>query len=177
MMITNGINLTTIQDLVPMFIIPVIPENTMSLSTSYQRHNTRPPASHFQMMWPSPRVVLTMNYSSIYWNLTPANLTTIMDYPAVVPFGPNYIYATIHHLIYRSLSISAIIPVAYTTTYLVRYCTNGLSGRNRPVDVKKLRKFSLFKPDNIVMKTLEATTQLGGFNKRLLMRKSNNRFP
>ena len=27
------------------------------------------------------------------------------------------------------------------------------------------------------MKTLEATTQLGGFNQRLPMRKSNNRFP
>ena len=62
----------------------------------------------------------------------------------VGPFGPNYIYATTHHLISSSLSIAAIIPAVYTINYLVRYCINGLSGRNHPVDVKKLQKFFPF---------------------------------
>ena len=97
--------------------------------------------------------------------------------PAVYPFGPNYIYDTIHHLISRSSSINTTIPPAYTIASLVRYCINGLSIRNRHICVKKLCKLFLFKPDNILMKTLEATTQLIGFNKRLPMRQSNKRFP
>ena len=36
------------------------------------------PESPFQMMWPSPRVILMMNYSPIYRNLTPTNLKIIM---------------------------------------------------------------------------------------------------
>ena len=90
-------------------------------------------------------------------------------------FGLNYIYATTHHLISSSLYISAIIPATCTTTYLVRYFINGLSGCNRPVDVKKLRKFYLSNPENIVIKTLESTTQLGSFNQRLPARQYNKR--
>ena len=74
--------------------------------------------------------------------------------PAVGPFGPSYIYATTHHLIYISLYIAAILPAAYTIASLVCYCINGLYIRNCPVDVKKLRKFFLLEPDNIAMKTL-----------------------
>ena len=88
---------------------------------------------------------------------------------------PNYIYANTHHLIHISLSISSIILSAYNIVSIVRYCNNGLSVHNFPVDVMKLQKFSLFKLDNIVMKTLEATTQLFGFNQCLPMRQSNQR--
>ena len=75
------------------------------------------------------------------------------------------------------MSNSEIIPAVYTITSLVRYCINSLSGINQPVYVKKLHKFSLFKPDNIVMKTLEATIQIGGFNQCRPMRQYNKRFP
>ena len=54
---------------------------------------------------------------------------------------------------------------------------NGISGHKYTVDVKKIRRFFLFKPGNVVMKTLEATTQFGDFNLRLLMIQSNKRFP
>ena len=97
--------------------------------------------------------------------------------PAASPFVPNYIYATTHPLISSSLSIAAIIPAVYTITSLVRYYINGLSGRNHPVDVNKLHKFSLFKTDNILMNNLEATIQIDGFNQYRPMRKSNKRFP
>ena len=93
------------------------------------------------------------------------------------PFAPNYVYATTNHLIDSSLFITKIIPAAYTIAILVLYCINGISRRNFPVDVKKLRRFFLFKPDNVVMKTLDATTQFGGFNLRILMIQSNKRFP
>ena len=53
---------------------------------------------------------------------------------------------------------------------------NGLYGLNSLVDVKKLSKSFLFKPDNIFMKTLEATTKLGGFNQCLPIRNSNKQF-
>ena len=98
-------------------------------------------------------------------------------YLAVGPFGPRYIYDTTRHLISISLYITTILGSEYTVASLVRYCINSLSRRNRPVDIKKLSKFFLFKPDNTVMKTLEATTQLGGFNKLLLIRQSNKHFP
>ena len=52
-------------------------------------------------------------------------------------------------------------------SFLVRNWINSLSGHNWPVDVNKPRKFFLFKPENIVMKILEATTQIVGFNQRL----------
>ena len=45
------------------------------------------------------------------------------------------------------------------------------------MDVKKLRKFFLFKTKNIFMKNLEATTQLGGFNQQLPMRQYTESFP
>ena len=45
------------------------------------------------------------------------------------------------------------------------------------MDKNELRKLFLFKPDNIFMKTLEDTTQLGGFNKHLPMRNSNKKLP
>ena len=77
---------------------------------------------------------------------------------AVVPFGPKYIHATTNHLISSSLSIATIVPAACTIDFLVCYFINGLYGRNCTVDIKKLRKFFLFKPETIVMKTLEATT-------------------
>ena len=55
---------------------------------------------------------------------------------SVGTFVPNYIYATTHHLISRLSSIYAILPDAYTITLLVRYCINGLYGRNCPANVK-----------------------------------------
>ena len=57
-----------------------------------------------------------------------------------------------------SSSIAKIVPSSYTIASMVRYCINGLSGRNQPVDVNKLRRFFLFKTNNIVMNTLEVTT-------------------
>ena len=167
------------QALVPTFLLPVIPDQTMSSSPSYQNKNTRLPASPFQMMWPSPRMLLTTDYSSIYRNLTPTNLKIIMPYLHLLQSAPlgTTIYANTHQLISSSSYISAITPVACTITSLVCYCINGLSGRNLSVDFKNLRKFSLFKTDTIVMKNLEATTQLGGFNQSLPTRQSNKRFP
>ena len=90
--------------------------------------------------------------------------------PAVGPYGPNYVYATTHQLIYRPLYMSAIVITAYTIASLVHYFINGLSGRKPPVDVKRLERFLLFNTDNVVMKNIEATYQLGGFNQRLPMR-------
>ena len=95
----------------------------------------------------------------------------------VSPFDPNYVYATTHNLISRSLSIAAILPAAYIIDLLVRYCINGLSSRNRPMDDKKLRRLLTFNQYNVVAKILEDITQIGGFNQRLPMRQSNKRFP
>ena len=53
--------------------------------------------------------------------------------------------------------------MSYTVSSLFLYCINGLFGRNIPVDVKKTHKFFLFNYDNILLKILKATTQLGGF--------------
>ena len=97
--------------------------------------------------------------------------------PAVVPFVLNYIYATTHHFISSSSSITTIIPTVYTITSIIHYWINSLSGRNRPVDIKNIHKFFLFKPENIMMNTLEAMTKPGGFNQFRLMRKYNKRFP
>ena len=97
--------------------------------------------------------------------------------PAVSPYDPNYIYANAHHLISISLSIAAFVPLAYTIASFSHHCINGISGRNLQVGVNKISRFFLFKPDNIAMKTIEATTQLGGFNQSIPMRKSNKRFP
>ena len=38
--------------------------------------------------------------------------------PSVGPFGPNHVYATKHHLISISLSISTILPTAYSIASL-----------------------------------------------------------
>ena len=179
MMTENVMILTMMQALTTTFLITVIPHETVFSGPYYQLQNTRPPASSFQMIWPSPRVLLMMNPSSVYWNLTPADLTIMMSPLHLLQsesLVPKYIYATTHHLILRSLSITAIISTAYTIASIVRYYISGVSRRNLPVDVKKLRKFFLFKTDNIVMKTLEATTQLGGFDQRLPMRQYNKRF-
>ena len=73
--------------------------------------------------------------------------------------------------------ITAIVPDSYTIDFLVCFCINGLSIFNFPVDGKKLCKLFLFKADNIVMKNLEATTQLGGFNQRLPTSEYKNRLP
>ena len=133
--------LMTMQDLVPTFLLPFIPDQIMSLSPSYQRQNTSPPASPFQMMFHSPKVLLTMHSSELdhrkFYNYDGFSTST-----AVVTSGPNYIYATTHHLIYISSSITTIIPAAYNIASLVRYCINGLSGSNRPVDVNNIHNFS-----------------------------------
>ena len=44
------------------------------------------------------------------------------------------------------------------------------------MEIKKPRRLFLFKPDNIVIKTLEDTTKIDGFNKHLQMRQYNNWF-
>ena len=72
--------------------------------------------------------------------------------PAVSRYESNHIYANTHHLIYISLSIAAFVPVAYTIASFSHYFINGLSGHNLQVDVNKISRFILFKPDNIVMK-------------------------
>ena len=96
---------------------------------------------------------------------------------AVGPFVPNYVYATTHRLISSFLSIALIILTAYTIASIFCYCINSLSNRNRQVDVNKISKVFLFNPDNVMMKTLEATTQIGDLNQRLQIRQSNKRLP
>ena len=91
----------------------------------------------------------------------------------VSPFGTNYIYVATDQLMFRSSSISAVVTATKTIASLVRYCINGVSGHNRPVYVNKLSRLFLFKPADIVMKILEATNQLGGFNQRLPTRHPN----
>ena len=86
------------------------------------------------------------------------NYNGFSESPDGSPLGTNYVYATTHQLIYSSYYISSIVPAAYTIASPVCYCMNGLSGRNRPVDIYELKIFFLFKPDNILMNTLEVTT-------------------
>ena len=69
------------------------------------------------------------------------------------------------------------MPAVCTIAALIRYCINGLSSRNCPVNAGKLRKFFLFKPDNIFMNNIEAAAQLGGSNQHLPIQQSNKRFP
>ena len=76
-----------------------------------------------------------------------------------------------------SYYIVTIVTSDYTIASLVRYCINDLYGCNRSADINKIRRLFLFKPSNIVMKNLEATTQLGGFNQLLQMRHPNKRLP
>ena len=45
------------------------------------------------------------------------------------------------------------------------------------MEVKKITLLFLFKPENIVIKTLETTTKIGGFNQSLQMKQSNKLFP
>ena len=73
--------------------------------------------------------------------------------------------------------ITAIVPADYTIDSLDRYFINGLYDRNQPVDVNKIRRFFLFNPYDVVMKTLKGNTQLDGFNRRLLMIQYNNHLP
>ena len=93
-----------------------------------------------------------------------------------IPFGPNYVYTATRRLISIISAVTDIIKTVFNVNTLVRYCINYLSGRNIPVGVKKFRKFLLFDPDIIVMKALEATTQIGGFNQHLPIQQSRERF-
>ena len=95
---------------------------------------------------------------------------------SVVPFVPNCVYATTHHMISRSSSIYTILPDAYTINLLVCYCMNGLYGRSYPEDVNKLTRFFLFNPYVVTMKTIGDTNQFGGSNQRLQMRQSHKFF-
>ena len=92
----NGMTLTTLQALVPTFLLTFIPDQMISLGPYYQRHNTRLPASPFHMMWPSPSLLLMINSSSMYWNLTPVNLTIIMAPLHLLQPAP--LYPTIYML-------------------------------------------------------------------------------
>ena len=83
--------------------------------------------------------------------------------PTIGPLIPNYVYTAARQLISSVLDINDIVACRWI---------NSLSGRNCSLDVNKLRKLFLFNPGNIVMKTLEANTQLGGFNQCLPMRQS-----
>ena len=122
MMTVNGMTLTMIKSLVLTFLLPVIPNQKMSSSPSYQRYNTRLPASPFQIMWPSPRVLLTMNPSSIYRNYTPANWTIIMvslyllQSPPLVPTISMLPHITQYPAPCLSLQI---IPAIYTFASLL----------------------------------------------------------
>ena len=93
--------------------------------------------------------------------------------PVVGPFGSNYVYSAARQFIDIISYITVSVLTVCTVSALVRYCINGLSGRNSPVDIKKYCNLFLFDPDNIVIKTLEVTTQLGSFNQRLLMQQFN----
>lgn len=88
---------------------------------------------------------------------------------AVGPFGPNHVYAKTRWTIVSISAVTDIVTTVCTVSALVCHYINGLSSRNGPVDVKKLRNLFPFKPDNIFIKALEATTKLGGFNQHLVM--------
>ena len=84
--------------------------------------------------------------------------------PAINLFGTNYVYAYMSQYISSVSVINSIVLDGCTVAALVHYCINGFSGCNLPMDVSKIRNLLLFKPENIVMKTIEATTQIIGFN-------------
>ena len=104
------------------------------------------------------------------------NYNSFSTSPSVGHFGTNYVYAAMRQLISSISAITDTLPDVCTVAALVCYCINGISVCNRPVDVKKLRKFFIFNPDDIFMKTLEAATQPGGFNQRFSMWHSKKRF-
>ena len=162
-----------------MYLLPNIPNPMISFIQSYQHPNTRPPESPLQMIRTSPRVPLTMNSSLTLLNLTPANLITMT---ASIHLQQSALWPQLcicYHTSpkFSSLSIAVIVCAAYTIASLVHCFNNGLSGRNFPMDINKIRSFFLSKPYNVVIKTLEDTTELGGFNQRLPTRKSNKSFP
>ena len=143
----NGITLTTMQALVPTFLIPFIPDQMMSSSPSYQRQNTRPLTSPFQKIWPSPRVILTIKISSIYWNLTPEKLTIILAYLHLLQSAPldptTYMltspYPRLSSQSYLphtpSLFLLDTIPMAYpdATTMLISIISSSFSSSNRTI--------------------------------------------
>ena len=132
--------LTMMQYLVPKFLLPVLPDQTMSLSPSYQRQNTRPPSSPFQMMCPSLRVLLRMNSSSISWNLTSTNLTImtasihLSQSDSLAP--PIYIPPQITESKAPCISLQSYLPhkpfiLLYTTTFMAYLdATNLLMSRS-----------------------------------------------
>ena len=83
-----------------------------------------------------------------FFEITELNICEFDNYDCfsastvVGPFGPNCVYATTHHIISISLSITTIVPAACTIASLVQYFINGLSGLNRPVYVNKLGRSS-----------------------------------
>ena len=69
--------------------------------------------------------------------------------PAVGYFGPNYVYAAAHKLISSTSALNSIVLAVCKVAALVRYCINGLSTLNRLVDIKKLRKLFILKPEKL----------------------------
>ena len=96
---------------------------------------------------------------------------------AISTFGPNYFYTAARQNISSISAVTYVVLTVCTISALVYYYMNGLFRRNGPMNVKKIQKSFLSKPDIIFIKTLEAITRLGGFNQRLLMRQYNKKFP
>ena len=96
--------------------------------------------------------------------------------PSIGPFDPNYVYAAMRQLISSISYITYIVPGFCTVPDLLCYWINGIYVRNCPVDVNKPRKLFIFNPENIFMKNIKATTQIGGFNQSLPILQSNKRF-
>ena len=116
------------------------------------------------------------NNEKLFYEIIEIDTLEFYDYKdfstslAVGPFGTNYVYADTCKLISSVSARTDTIPFLCTVSSLVRYCINGLSICKSPMYVNKIRKFFLFNPENIFMKTLEATTQLSGFNQCLPIR-------
>ena len=125
-------------------------------ATSYTQSNDflDPILSNPQYKFPSITFAYDADFTKgatddgFFFEITELNICEFDNYDCfsastvVGPFGPNCVYATTHHIISISLSITTIVPAAFTIASLVQYCINGLSGLNRPVYVNKLGRSS-----------------------------------
>ena len=122
-------------------------------------------------------------YDYFFYKVTEIDTHEFDDYNgfsnsrAMGRFGTNYVYVAAREIISIISAVTAIVPTVFSVTDFVHYYSHGLSGHNIPVEVKKFTLLFLFKPENIVIKTLETTTKIGGFNQSLQMKQSNKLFP
>ena len=103
-----------------------------------------------------------MNSSSISLNLTPANLTIKTAYLHIhqsVPLAPTISMPP--HITESPAPYLLLQLYLPPTPLLILSDSELMAHLDLPVDVNKLCELLLFNPENIVMKNLEDTTQLG----------------